>query len=230
MSDMKRYTLVQGDVTWVLTTDHAAAIELLRGELEEAQWAKTWAEDGSDVLRRRLEHAEQQLSQLRATSEAREAPRDYWKLRDLCSYSNLMLAYHSAESRFTDELLDLADDEDAFDYDRVGGDSYDGSIEIYGVANDVRLNEKQQKLIFDAGFIRCWLNHKDGMETYYSWGKEFRAGDGHRKLGHRAALARPDEPSKSVQRREALQREPPHCPSCSCGEHILGPDAGGEKP
>lgn len=28
--------------------------------------------------------------------------------------------------------------------------------------------------------------------------------------------------SKSVQRREALQREPPHCPSCSCGEPMLG--------
>jgi hypothetical protein len=109
-----------------------------------------------------------------------------------------MFAYHAAQSGFEDALIEAAGDEaaqDAWDYARIGGDYYDESIEIYGVANDARLNEAQQRLVFDAGFSRIWLNHKDEMETYYAWGREFAPIEGHRKLSHRATAVAPTAPT-----------------------------------
>ena len=46
-------------------------------------------------------------------------------------------------------------------------DSYDGSIEFDGCDDDWRLTPEGQAALWKMGFLRCWLNHKDGSETYY---------------------------------------------------------------
>lgn len=47
-------------------------------------------------------------------------------------------------------------------------DDYDNSFELDECDNDLRLNEQQFRAIQeDLGFHHGWLNHLDGMETYY---------------------------------------------------------------
>jgi hypothetical protein len=77
--------------------------------------------------------------------------------------ADAMFAYHFAEAEFEDTLA-----ESGFEYDKLGGDHYDNSVEFYGVPPDARLNEQQQKMVFDAGFSIAYLNHTDGWETHYS--------------------------------------------------------------
>jgi hypothetical protein len=78
-------------------------------------------------------------------------------------------AYHLALSNFEDNLFYIQE----FDYDRISCDDYDGSIEFYGVPNDVRLSEEAQRFLSGEGFIKCWLNHQDGWETSHSLGSNF---------------------------------------------------------
>lgn len=98
-------------------------------------------------------------------------------------FSDTMFEYHAAESRFTDQLCDAGWGE----YQSIGGDHYDNSIEFYKVENDERMGEAAQRILFDAGFSRAYVNHKDGWETHYSWD--------HRK---------PFEPSKGWRRRYVI--------------------------
>jgi hypothetical protein len=67
------------------------------------------------------------------------------------------------------------------DYVSIGGDSYDVSIEFYSVAPDARMNEAAQLVVFDAGFGMAHVNHTDGWETHYRWGKEFKKARGWRR-------------------------------------------------
>lgn len=116
----------------------------------------------------------------------------YHELAKERRFAELLFAAGLAESRFTDAIIEAAGDEDAQDaweYERITGDDYDESIEFRGVGNDVRLNDLQQRLIFEAGFNRCWLNHKDGTETFYMLGSvdsgvKFEAKAGHHHLPH----------------------------------------------
>ena len=54
-------------------------------------------------------------------------------------------------------------------------DSYDLSIEFDGCKPDWRLSEKDQQVLWAAGFLRCWLNHTDGWETAYLDREAFKA-------------------------------------------------------
>lgn len=54
-------------------------------------------------------------------------------------------------------------------WERNGYDSYDSSIEFYGVAPESRLSKEAQDYLSSMGFGRAWLNHKDNMETYYGF-------------------------------------------------------------
>ena len=58
-------------------------------------------------------------------------------------------------------------------YSRIGWDDYDCSIEFYNVENDVRFGVELQKIVADAGFIKAYVNHKDGWETHYTWKTPF---------------------------------------------------------
>lgn len=64
------------------------------------------------------------------------------------------------------EAVGLVDGEH---YERVGWDTYDCSVDLYGVNDDVRLTDEQQRVIRGAGFAKAYVNHKDGWETHYSW-------------------------------------------------------------
>lgn len=71
-------------------------------------------------------------------------------------------------------------------YERIGTDSYDCSIEIYGVSNDFRLSDESQRFIEGAGFAKCYVNHQDGWETHYTWKTPFAAVSGWRvRYGHK---------------------------------------------
>ncbi len=70
------------------------------------------------------------------------------------------------KSLWTDEFCDLLTEDQ--DYDRLGTDDYDASLEIHGATDDWRLDERQQRFLFGAGFATIYVNHKDGWETHYS--------------------------------------------------------------
>lgn len=53
------------------------------------------------------------------------------------------------------------------DYDKLGTDDYDASLEIYGATNDWRLTREQQEYLQVAGFAKVYVNHQDGCETHY---------------------------------------------------------------
>lgn len=72
-------------------------------------------------------------------------------------------------SAFEDDLEDLVGE-----FDGLGHDSYDQSLEIYGAPADLRLGEAAQRLIRGAGFGKVYVNHgarkEDGRwETHYSF-------------------------------------------------------------
>lgn len=95
-------------------------------------------------------------------------------------FSKVLFAYHDAETAFSDALVNAG----FGDFEEIGGDDYDNSIEFHGTENVARMNEAAQRIIFDAGFSIAFVNHKDGWETHYSWsyGKPFAASRGWRRL------------------------------------------------
>lgn len=62
------------------------------------------------------------------------------------------------------------------EFERLGWDSYDCSVEIYGVAPEFRLSDEVQRQIYEAGFAKAYVNHTDKWETHYSFtrSKKFR--------------------------------------------------------
>lgn len=52
-------------------------------------------------------------------------------------------------------------------FEKTGFDWYDNSIELYGVDNDYRLSDTAHKAVFDMGFAKVYVNHKDYWETHY---------------------------------------------------------------
>lgn len=71
--------------------------------------------------------------------------------------------YKIASNKFKDELAKLG-----LNPASIGGDSYDQSVKLYGVDNEVRLSNDQQEMIFSNGFVKIYVTHKDGWETHYS--------------------------------------------------------------
>lgn len=83
-------------------------------------------------------------------------------------FSHAIWAFDSAKYEF-EESLENVGLESGTHYQSLGWDDYDNSIEIYGVYDEVRLTEAQQRIIYDAGFSIAFVNHKDGWETHYHW-------------------------------------------------------------
>lgn len=52
----------------------------------------------------------------------------------------------------------------------IGWDDYDGSLEIYIVPSEWRMKPELQKILYEAGFIKAYVNHIDHWETHYSFG------------------------------------------------------------
>lgn len=99
--------------------------------------------------------------------------------RPEAKFSELWWDFLRAREVFEDSLLEVL----GGDFDNIGTDDYDSSLEIYAVDNHVRLSEAAQRLICDAGFGKVFVNHKDGWETHYTWDwrKPFKAERGWRR-------------------------------------------------
>lgn len=74
-----------------------------------------------------------------------------------------MFEYERAKDDFEDRLFDLGLEE----FEDIGWDFYDSSLEILGASNDAVLNEELQYFIKNSGFLKCYMNHKDHWETHY---------------------------------------------------------------
>lgn len=57
--------------------------------------------------------------------------------------------------------------ESGIEFDHLGWDSYDNSLEIHGVAVDFRCSSEQLKLVWNMGFTKLYVNHIDKWETHY---------------------------------------------------------------
>lgn len=67
------------------------------------------------------------------------------------------------------------------DYQKSSFDHYDCSLELHGVADDYRMPENMQKIIYNAGFAKVYVNHINKWETHYSWDRgAFKPVDGWR--------------------------------------------------
>lgn len=77
----------------------------------------------------------------------------------------------AAECEIEDQLADAG-----VQFEKIGWDHYDWSLEIFDVPPDHRLSEEAQRFAHSAGFAKVYVNHTDGWETHYSLprpGKEF---------------------------------------------------------
>lgn len=59
-----------------------------------------------------------------------------------------------------------------FDYESIGWDYYDCSLEVHGVAPDTRLDQNTFLFLKRAGFCQVYVNHTDKWETHYGMSKE----------------------------------------------------------
>lgn len=66
------------------------------------------------------------------------------------------------------------------DFERLGCDWYDCSLEIYGVPPEFRLSEEMQRICHAAGFAKVYVNHTDKWETHYNFSEEFKTSWGWR--------------------------------------------------
>lgn len=53
-------------------------------------------------------------------------------------------------------------------WDRIWWDNYDASLELGGCNPDLRLSPEVQAWLWMQGFARCWLNHVNDTQTYYT--------------------------------------------------------------
>jgi hypothetical protein len=72
-------------------------------------------------------------------------------------------AFQEARSQFEDALHD----EGVSEYESLGYDLYDSSVEFLNCHNAMRLTEDQQRIIINAGFDIAYVKHQNGWETQY---------------------------------------------------------------
>jgi predicted deacetylase len=72
------------------------------------------------------------------------------------------------DGTFAEAALEELLDEAGVEFEKIGWDHYDNSLELYDVPPEYRLSDEAKKVIFDAGFSICYMNHTDKWETHYS--------------------------------------------------------------
>lgn len=77
-------------------------------------------------------------------------------------FADKMFEYLPLKDEFETELL-----KHVVNFERIGWDDYDNSLEIYNVPDDVRLKKEGLEFIYGCGFTRIYVNHKDGWQTHY---------------------------------------------------------------
>lgn len=101
----------------------------------------------------------------------------------MMKFADLAIEYTRSEEKFLDKFWVIG----SFDFNEVRYDGTNSSIEFFDVDSSGRLNEEQQKLCWEEGFLHCWLNHDDGSQTYYNWYRHddpntFNVCEGERKV------------------------------------------------
>lgn len=82
---------------------------------------------------------------------------------------------------FAESALEVALDDAGAQYERLGWDHYDNSLELHGCLPDYRLSIEVQKIVHNAGFSTCYVNHTDKWETHYNFkDKDFKESKGWR--------------------------------------------------
>lgn len=81
------------------------------------------------------------------------------------SFAEKAFGFDIVKSAFEDSLLALLGE--GGDYQSIGWDEYDHSLEIYGCCPNLRLSLEAQAFIYSEGFGRIYANHLDGYETHY---------------------------------------------------------------
>jgi hypothetical protein len=82
-------------------------------------------------------------------------------------FAEQAFAFDIVKSTFEDRLLELADVA-GDDWESLGWDEYDASLEIYGCTPNLRLPQVAQDFIFGEGFDKIYVNHTDEWETHYN--------------------------------------------------------------
>lgn len=54
------------------------------------------------------------------------------------------------------------------EFETIGWDDYDTSLELHGVPSAYRLAPEAQRMLRDAGFAKVYVNHVDKWETHHS--------------------------------------------------------------
>lgn len=79
------------------------------------------------------------------------------------------IAQRMFDGFFAESSLEDAIDAAGCEYEKLGWDYYDCSLELHGCAPGFRLPLEAQKIIHDAGFFKCYVNHTDKWETHYGF-------------------------------------------------------------
>lgn len=75
--------------------------------------------------------------------------------------------YNRRKTVFEDALMEKG----LGDYCEFGWDQYDDSLELYRVNPERKcLTEQEQKVIYEHGFIKAYVNYSDGRAEVYDWG------------------------------------------------------------
>jgi hypothetical protein len=106
----------------------------------------------------------------------------------MSSIADRMFDGVSAEAELEELISDAG-----VEFDRLGWDYYDCSVELHGVADDARLSVDTQRIVHAAGFAKVYVNHKNGWETHYTW----KAGPFEPVRGWRRHMEHNEEPGPS---------------------------------
>jgi hypothetical protein len=98
---------------------------------------------------------------------------------DTSGFAGKAFAFLVEQSEFEDALSELLGEQN--EYEKIGWDYYDSSLEIYGLTDACRLSDEAQRFISGQGFVKVYLNHLNGWETHYTWNLPFEAVSGWRR-------------------------------------------------
>ena len=87
----------------------------------------------------------------------------------ITNFAESAFAFSELQEKFEERLSGLAGNgEESGDFNRIGWDDYDKSLEIYEASPNFKLSPESRDFIFSNGFSKVYVNHTDGWETHYA--------------------------------------------------------------
>jgi len=78
--------------------------------------------------------------------------------------AEIFFQFSDAREEFEEQLVQLVGEQ----FEDIGWDDYDCSLELYKCSPDLRLSLEAFQFIQSAGFSKIYVNHTDGWETHYN--------------------------------------------------------------